>query len=239
MTSTNQQPARPPGSGLSPDSGLSYVPPGWVVFVMAWSVYGLVSFWPMIGAYDLPDSVFYLIYSGLIANIVTILWGLYLLGLAFGRSSRFPRHFTIWQVVTIVWLLARQAYVLAAPHFVFSARGLVITAIEIAVGLLCIYLLRRGSGAELVYSSPEAERPSVLLSVVAAILGIILGAAVGAVAGFAAGSLIADATSMSCFEGGCGYFALLIGLGGLVIGAIVGGVFAVWRVNRRKRRPVA
>ncbi|WP_421916331.1 hypothetical protein [Mesorhizobium sp.] len=237
MTTTNQKPARPPGGGLSQDSGLSYVPPGWLVFVMAWAVYGLVSFWPMFGAYDLPDNVFYLIYSGLIANIVTILWGLYLLGLAFGRSARFPRHFTIWQAVTIVWLLARQAYVLTMPHFVFSGRGLVITAIEIAVGLLCIYLLRRGSGAELVYSGAETERPPVLLSVVAAILGIILGAAIGAVAGFAAGSLIADATSMSCFEGSCGYFALFIGLGGLVLGAIVGGVFAVWRVNRRKRRP--
>lgn len=233
MTSANQQPAAPP------DSGLSYVPPGWVVFVMAWSVYGLVSFWPVIGTYDLPDSVFYLIYSGLVANIVTILWGLYLLGLAFSRSARFPRHFTIWQAVTIVWLLVRQAYVLAMPHFVFSARGLVITAIEIAVGLLCIYLLRRGSGAELVYSSPETERPSVLLSLVAAILGIILGAVIGAVAGFAAGSLFADVTSMSCFEGACGFFALFIGLGGLVIGAIVGGIFAVWRVNRRKKKRAA
>jgi hypothetical protein len=42
---------------------------------------------------------------------------------------------------------------------------------------------------------------------------------------------------MSCFEGACGYFAVFIGLAGLVIGAIGGGIFAVWRVHRRK--PVA
>ena len=120
-------------------------------------------------------------YGGLVADVIIILWGLYLLGLAFGRSARFPRHFTIWQIALIVWVLARQAYVLAVPDFVFSARSLGITAIEIGVGLLCIYLLRRGSGAETVYAKPETEAPPVLVSIVAALLGIILGAAVGAV----------------------------------------------------------
>jgi Na+/glutamate symporter len=66
-----------------------------------------------------------------------------------------------------------------------------------------------------------------------------LGAVIGAFAGFFAGSLIADATSMSCFEGGCGYFALFTGLVGLVVGAIGGGIFAVWRVHRRKRKQAA
>ncbi|WP_404276432.1 hypothetical protein [Mesorhizobium sp. IMUNJ 23033] len=37
----------------------------------------------------------------------------------------------------------------------------------------------------------------------------------------------------------CGYFAVFIGLAGLVVGAIAGGLFAVWRVNRRRARPVA
>ena len=58
-------------------------------------------------------------------------------------------------------------------------------------------------------------------------------------AGLGARSLLADAADMSCFEGACGYFAVLIGLAGLVVGAIAGGVFAVWRVNRRKRKPAA
>ncbi|WP_192177748.1 DUF2569 family protein [Mesorhizobium amorphae] len=231
MTSINQEPAR------RPDSGLSYVPVAWLCITMALSAYGLVSSWRVIGGYDLPDSVAYFVYSGLAGGIVTILWGLYLLGLAFNRSARFPRHFIIWQVVTIVWLAARLAYVLLAPDFGFSARGLVFSLGEIAIGVLCIYLLRRGSGSETVYASPESESPSVLVSVVAALLGILLGAVLGAGVGFAAGSLIAEITDMSCFEGACGYFAVFIGLAGLVVGAIAGGLFAVWRVNRRRRKP--
>jgi hypothetical protein len=231
MTSSDRQPAG------RPDSGLSYIPPAWLAIVMALSVYGMISAWRLIGDYGLPDSALFLVYGGLAAGIITILWGFYLLGLAFSRSARFPRYFTIWQVATILWLAARQASVLVTPDFVFSPKGLAVTGAEIAIGVLCIYLLRRGSGAETVYANPEAESPSVLVSIVAALLGIILGAAIGACAGFAAGSLIADATDMSCFEGACGYFALFIGLAGLVVGAIGGGLFVVWRVHRRKRKP--
>ncbi|MFK0687939.1 hypothetical protein ACFX5Q_06995 [Mesorhizobium sp. IMUNJ 23033] len=118
MTSINQEPAR------RPDSGLSYVPVAWLCITMALSAYGLVSSWRVIGGHDLPDSVAYFVYSGLAGGIVTILWGLYLLGLAFNRSARFPRHFIIWQVATIVWLAARLAYVLLAPDFGFSARSM-------------------------------------------------------------------------------------------------------------------
>jgi hypothetical protein len=236
MTSTNKQSAGEQPAGR-PDSGLSFVPPAWLAFVVALSVYSMISAWRLFGDYGLPDSVFYLVYGGLVAGIVTVLWGLYLLGLAFNRSARFPRHFTIWQVATILWLLARQAYILVTPDFVFSARGLAVTGAEIAIGVLCIYLLRRGSGAEAVYAKPETESPPVLVSVIAALIGIILGAAIGACAGFFAGSLFADATGMSCFEGACGYFALFIGLAGLAVGAIAGGVFVVWYDHRRKRKP--
>ena len=41
---------------------------------------------------------------------------------------------------------------------------------------------------------------------------------------------------MSCFEGACGYFAFFMGLFAMLAGAIAGGIFAVWCVNRR--RPV-
>jgi hypothetical protein len=232
-SSSGQTPAR------RPDSGLSFVPPGWLIFVMAWSVYGLKSVWHLVRDYSLPDSVIYLIYGGLAVDIITIIWGLYLLGLAFGRSARFPRQFTIWQIATIVWLLARQAYVLLMPDFVLSGRALAVTTAEIAIGVLCIYLLRRGSEAEAVYAKPATEAPPVFVSIVAALLGIILGAVIGALAGFFAGWVIANGTDMSCFEGACGYFAVFIGLAGLVIGAIGGGIFAVWRVHRRKRKPVA
>jgi hypothetical protein len=167
------------------------------------------------------------------------LWGLYLLGLAFNRSARFPRHYTIWQAAIILWILVRLAYTLLVPDFVFSAEALGLSIAEIAIGLLCIYLLRRGSGAEAVYANPETDRPSVLVTLLAALLGFILGGAIGAGAGFLAGSLIADATHMSCFEGACGFFAVFVGLGGLVVGAVAGCIFAIWRVNRRKQVPAA
>lgn len=237
MASSKGQPGI--GQPGRPDSGLSFVPPGWLVFVMAWSVYGLISAWRLVGDQGLPDRISYFIYGGLTADVVTILWGLYLLGLAFGRSSRFPRHFIVWQIATIIWLLARQAYVLMVPEFVFSARSLSITGAEIAIGVLCIYLLRRGSEANAVYARPGTQAPSVFVSLIAALLGIILGAAIGAVAGFFAGSVIADVTDMSCFEGGCGYFAAFIGLAGLVVGAIGGGIVAVWLAYRGKSRPAA
>lgn len=244
MTSSSEQPGRgiPGDRGAPagrPGGDLFYVPVGWLIFVMAWSVYGLASAGWLFGNSGLPDKIFYFFFGGLIADVVIILWGLYLLSLAFGRSGRFPRHFTIWQIALIVWVLARQAYVLVVPDFTFSARGLGIAAIEIGVGLLCIYLLRRGSGAETVYAKPQAEAPPIGVSILAALLGIILGAVVGAVGGFLAGSVIADVAEVSCFEGGCGYFAAFFGLGGLLVGAIGGGILAVWLAHRRRRKPVA
>jgi hypothetical protein len=233
MASTNQQPAG------RPDSGLSYVPVAWLIVVMGLSAYGLLSNWRLIGDFNLPEGVFFLVYGGLAGGMVTILWGLYLLGLAFNRSARFPRHYTIWQVAIILWILVRLAYTLLVPDFVFSAEALGLSIAEIAIGLLCIYLLRRGSGAEAVYANPETDRPSVLVTLLAALLGFILGGAIGAGAGFLAGSLIADATHMSCFEGACGFFAVFVGLGGLVVGAVAGCIFAIWRVNRRKQVPAA
>lgn len=232
-----------PGSGQAPagrpDSGLSYVPVGWLIFVMAWSLYGLATAWWLTSSSGLPDRIFYFFIGGLVVDVITILWGLYLLGLAFGRSARFPSHFIIWQVATIVWVLARQAYVFAVPDFVFTPRSLLIGGAEIAIGLLCIYLLRRGSGADAVYARPRTEAPPVFVSILAALLGIVFGAVIGAVGGFLAGSVIADVAEVSCFEGGCGYFAAFIGLAGLVIGAIAGGILAVWLVHRRGRRPAA
>jgi hypothetical protein len=229
MASIDQQPAG------RPDSGLSFIPVAWLVIVMGLSAYGLIANWRLIGDFSLPENAFLLVYGGLTGGVVTILWGLYLLGLAFDRSARFPRQYTIWQIAIIVWLVLRQAYVSYA--FVFSAEALGFTVAEIAIGLLCIYLLRNGAGSETVYANPETERPPVFVSILAALLGIILGGAVGAFGGFFAGSLIADLTHMSCFEGACGFFAAFVGLGGLIVGAIAGGIFAIWRVNRRRPAP--
>ncbi|WP_181168739.1 MULTISPECIES: hypothetical protein [unclassified Mesorhizobium] len=51
--------------------------------------------------------------------------------------------------------------------------------------------------------------------------------------------MIADVAGISCFEGDCGYFAAFIGLAGLVVGAIAGGILAVWLAHRHRRRPAA
>ena len=226
MASIDQQPTG------RPDSGLSIVPVAWLVIVMGLSAYGLIANWRLIGDFSLPENAFLLVYGGLTGGVITILWGLYLLGLAFNRSARFPRHYTIWQIAIIIWLVLRQAYVSYA--FVFSVEALGFTVAEIAIGLLCIYLLRNGAGSETVYANPETERPPVFVSILAALLGIILGGVIGAFGGFFAGSLIADLTHMSCFEGACGFFAAFVGLGGLIVGAVAGGIFAIWRVNRRR-----
>jgi len=180
MTLSNEQPASGTPAGGVPGSGvpgglpppgrsdLSFIPVVWLLFVMALSVYGLVSAWWLVGSSGLPDTVFYFVLGALAFDIITILWGLYLLGLAFGRSAHFPRHFTFWQIAIIVFLLARQAYVLAVPEFVFSARSLAITAAEIGIGLFCIYLLRRDAGPAAVYARPAAQAPSAFASIAAA-----------------------------------------------------------------------
>ncbi len=224
--------------GLPPPgrSDLSFIPVVWLAFVMAWSAYGVFSARWLVGSSGLPDTVFYFVLGALAFDIVTILWGLYLLGLAFGRSAHFPRHFTVWQIAVIVFLLTRQVFALAVPAFTLSARSLAITAAEIGIGLFCIYLLRRDTGPAAVYTAQQVPAPSVFASIAAAVLGFLLGGGVGAVGGFALGAGIAEITDMSCFEGACGYFAAFIGLAGLVVGAIAGGILAVWLVHRRKRK---
>ena len=62
-----------------------------------------------------------------------------------------------------------------------------------------------------------------------ALIGGIIGIVSGFFAGAFAGSLIAAATHMSNFEGAAGYFAVLIGLLGAVIGLIL-GVWIAFRV---------
>jgi hypothetical protein len=66
--------------------------------------------------------------------------------------------------------------------------------------------------------------------------GLILGAVVGAVGGFLLGVLIADVTQMSCFEGACGFFALMIGILGFFIGLVGGLLGGLW-LGRRTAKP--
>lgn len=224
------------GGGGLPRGGspLIYLPIAWVAIIALLGADNIRSSWFATYDYDLPDSVYPLVYGGLAVAVINILWGLYLFGLAYMRSARFPRHFTIWQAANIVWLLGAEVYMLVTPEFVFSPAYFAIKLVKIGIGIFCIHLLR-SSGREF-YSNAETEGPPFIASLIAAVLGMVLGAVAGAVAGLLIGEAIATATEMSCFEGACGYFVLMIGLIGLLVGAVVGGIMAVWRANRYRRR---
>lgn len=214
---------------------LAYLPAAWVAVMMILAARSLATTWPLPWEYDLPDTVLYLIYAGAIAAAVNLLWGLYLIGLAWSRSPRFPAHFTVWQVVNLAWLAATEIYVQAVPHFVFSLESLLIKAAEAAVGLACLYLVRRDPSTVAHYAgAPQAGSPPLVTRLIAAVIGVVLGGGVGAVLGLLVGSGIAEVTDMSCFEGACGFFAAGIGLLGLIAGAVAGGIFGAWWSGRRR-----
>lgn len=227
---SNTQPLGGSGNG----AGIALLPALWVGVTIALALYGVVSGWPATYSYDLPDSAVYLIYASLIAAVVNILWGLYVVGLAISRSVRFPRHFTIWQVANIIWILGREIYVLITPEFMVTLTPLLYAGGEIAIGVILILLLKRRPEAASTYTNDETARPPAIVSVIVAILGVVIGGALGFGAGLLAGGLIAELGHMSCFEGACGFFAFFVALAGMVAGAIGGGIFAVWRANRRK-----
>lgn len=220
------------GSGGAP---LAYLPAAWVAVTMILSVRSLASTWPLPWEYDLPESVLTLIYAGSAAAVVNLLWGLHLLGLAYSRSARFPAHFTVWQIVNLLWLAATEIYVQIVPYFVFSLENVLIKAAEVVVGLACLYLVRRDPSTIAHYTgSPPAGSPPIASRFIAAVFGVVLGGAAGAVLGFLLGAGIAEVTEMSCFEGACGYFAAAIGLLGLIAGAVAGGILGAWWSGRRR-----
>jgi len=232
------RPSVPPAIGPGVPSLVSYIPVGWLLVVMILALRGLISAFPFAFGYDLPGSVMLLIYGGVAASVVTLLWGLYVLVLALRRSPRFPKQFAAWQIAQIAWLLIREAYVLVTPEFVFSVENTAMTVLEIAIGVFCLYLVRNKNTAAVAYSQAQAAPQPILVSVIAGVLGVIVGGALGFGVGLGAGILIAEVTEMSCFEGACGFFAFFLGLGGIIVGAIAGGVFAVLRVNRRPQPAV-
>ncbi|PWK70722.1 hypothetical protein [Aminobacter sp. AP02] len=213
---------------------VGWLPVVWLCLVMALSARGFDQSLVVMQGFDLPDAALYLVYASMIVAVVTILWGLYLLSLAFSRSTRFRRAFILWQLTIMAFLLAKQVYVLVAPNFAFSIEGLAWDGGEIVIGLLLIFLVGRTDKGETLFGSDQRARPSLLVSAIAAVLGVVVGGAVGAGVGLAGGSAISELTDMSCFEGACGYFVVLVGLAAMLVGAIGGGIFAVWRVNRRK-----
>lgn len=229
------------GGATGNRSMLGWLPVGWLCLVMALSARGIDGSLAVVQSYSFSGPVLYFIWFTMLFGAVTILWGLYLLFLAYNRSQRFAAQFTRWQGVIILVLVARELYVLAAPDFAFSLASFAWTAGEIVVGAAMIVLVKREPQAVPVAAAAVGTpRPpvSVLAAVALTLLGIVLGGALGLALGLGGGQLYAEATDMSCFEGGCGYFVVFMGLAGIVVGAISGGVFALWRVlNRRASRP--
>lgn len=221
-------------------AGLALLPPLWLVVVMAMSAWGLWSSL-MFGGFDLPGSIAYFIFAGMIVSAITLLWGLWMLVLAASRAPGFAGHFIAWQTALIVYIVAEQLYVLVVPDFVFSLRSVVTAAAEIAIGGFCIAILRRKpveSGAAPFRSDAGTAQSSALGTFIFAVLGLIIGGALGFGVGLGAGILIVEATDMSCFEGACGFFAFFLGLGGILVGAVAGLIFALFRA-RRSARPAA
>ena len=232
MTSTEQ-----PGGAPRVPGYLAYLPAAWICAVILMALRAAVGSWPAINDYEMPQEVVLFLEVAIAIDAVLVLWGLWVLSLAWGRSRRFPAHFTAWQVAQIVWLVLSGAYVQLAPYFVFSPTTLLWTVAQIAIGIFCIVIVRRERQAPALYAAaPDAPVP-VFVSILAGLVGVVVGAVVGFGAGLLIGVLISEATDMSCFEGACGFFAFFVGLAGGLVGAIAGGILGVWLTRRRRRAP--
>lgn len=230
-------------------SMLGWLPVAWVCIVLVLAARGIDGNLTAALSYSFSGAVLAFVYGSMAIAAVTLVWGLYLLWLVYKRSPDFGRQFTRWQVAVIVALVLKQLYVLAAPDFGFSLVALAWTAGEIAIGAAMIAIVRReGAAAPAAQAlqmpagtgGPQSVQPqgkppfSVVASIGLVLLGIVLGGAIGLAVGLGGGQLYASATNISCFEGGCGYFVLFMGLAGIVVGAIAGGIFALWYVLRRR-----
>lgn len=224
---------------------LSYLPPAWVAVTVLMSARALAYGWQAMSDYELPAGVRGFIQTGMAASTVTVAWGLWVLSLAWKRSARFPVHFTAWQVALILWTIATQVYLATSGDFLLAAGSFIYPVAEIAIGLLCIRLVRVGPAPSPVAAAhggpagdPVAPGRSPAAALGAGALGLLAGALLGAFSGFLLGGVAAQLTDMSCFEGACGYFAAMTGLLGLMAGAAGGLILALRWVRRRARPPL-
>ena len=211
-------------------------PPGWLAVQLALDAWTVSQSWRTAGMADLPEGVLAYIYALLAGAAVSLVWGLWVLALAWSRSAAFPKHFIAWQVAVIAWIVGVQAWAFIVPEFVFTAWSFLVPVAEIVIGLLAI-AVAAGRPAALAYARPPGTARSPLAVALFAVLGVVAGAVVGAVGGTVIGAVIASAADVSCFEGGCGYFAAFIGLIAMLVCALAGGILAVWLSTRRGRAP--
>lgn len=241
MDGTNARPAGPAGG--KDGGGWGWTPPlAWVGLMMLLAVRGVYSMLPVAFEPSLPPSVTTYLQTSVGVAIVNLLWGGWILVAARAGWPALRRGFLTWQSFNLVAIAASVGYTAFVADFVTTAQGLVIPAVEFAVGIaLIIYALKLpdapAATADAAPRPVPGSPPSTGRYLVNAAIGAIAGAVIGGVAGFPLGALLADVLDVSCFEGGCGYFAAAIGLLLIVVGFIAGIVVAVLRTGRAARRP--
>lgn len=229
-------------AGARNDRGWGWTPPlAWVALTMLLSVRGFYAMVPVAWDGSLPPAVTAYLQAGIAVAVVNLLWGGWILSAAWSRSRALRRGFLAWQAFNLVAIAASVGYTALVGDFVTTASGLLVPALEFAAGIaLTVHALRlpETTAPEAGAAPPAAEGPpaTALRKVVHGLLGGVAGAVLGGVAGFPFGALLADLLDVSCFEGGCGYFAAAIGLLLVVAGFVAGIVVGIIRSGRGQRR---
>lgn len=221
---------------------LAAVPVIWVGVIVFMSARGLVQSLQAVFDPILPSAVANLIYLAMASSVVRILGGAYVLGLAWRKSTRFAFWFTVWAIFVILSSLAFQVATLFIDAFVATLSPWLMTGLVAAISTAGIVIAHRAGMPP--RSAParaiaDAAQVPVGVVIINAVLGFILGGGLGLLLGFGAGSVIVDWLEVSCFEGGCGYAAVAIALLFMIVGAVAGLVFAIWRTRRRRAAPAA
>lgn len=217
-----------------PLSGLGWLPVAWLVFSMAMSVYHAWTAWPALNEYDLPAAATWLIEGELVVSAIALIGGLFVLAAALGRMRIYPAAFTIWQGFLILALLAVAIYTAIFPYFVMAPLSYVYWLGEILIGIACIIIVRKPPPEPNAMAQAQSADFSVAARIILAFLGILLGGFVGFWLGLGIGIAIVEATDMSSFEGQSGFFAFFIALAGVLVGAIIGLVLALYWTRRKK-----
>lgn len=230
----NQEPAQ--GGRSFHQDLVAAAPVIWLCASIFLSLRGLwQSGWAVFGI-ELPAGIMGYIYASQAASVIQVLLGLYVLGLAWRRSPRFPFWFTVWASIAILADVGFSLASLFIGAFSPDWSPWLIAAVSVAISVWTIVLVRRPCpmAAASAPAVPAGPVPVGVL-ILNAVLGLVLGGSAGLGIGLLAGSVIVDWLDVSCFEGGCGYAAAAIGLLGLILGAIGGPIFAVLRTRRGRR----
>jgi hypothetical protein len=201
---------------------------------MAMDAYRSWTTWPLLGEFDLPPAAARLIEGQLAVAAITLIGGLFVLATALGRMRIYPSAFTLWQCFVIAAILAVAVYTSIMPEFLTPPLSYVYWLGEIAIGIACIVIVRKAPLEPHALAQARSGDYSVFARIIFAFLGILLGGFIGFWIGLGIGIAIAEATNMSSFEGQSGFFAVFIGLAGVLVGAIIGLVLALYWTRRKK-----